>query len=248
MRGNTLQSRISKTRGGNFIPVFRQLPQGTLVVHRFRTAGQGFIVDEFLQIRESAVTAGVNVTLPVIAEAGSAAVFAGVSPDQAEGFLPGQTQAVKLLSGSQNVKALRAPGRCGPLRTTVSHGGTAASSAIGCAPLFSAGAPPVGLVSGEQSSRERRLCGSGAGHGNSGSPDTHAANAVWVAGPDRIFIWPSALSFSSYFQDPFSSPEYVRQVLWKKLPISLDIRLLFALWLGPEGALHEPTVQSGFRA
>ena len=42
----------------------------------------------------------------------------------------------ELPSGSQGVKALRAPGRCGLLRKTVSHGGTAANPEIVCTCSF----------------------------------------------------------------------------------------------------------------
>src|SRR2546423_14708192 len=59
----------------NFSPVFRLLPQGTLTLHSFRTATLRILIAEPEQIRESSITAGVNDTLPVIAKAGSAAVF-----------------------------------------------------------------------------------------------------------------------------------------------------------------------------
>src|SRR6266568_1264998 len=59
----------------NCFRVFRWLPQTRLVVHSFRTAGAGIFVDENFRIGESAITAGVNDTPPVIAQVGSAAVI-----------------------------------------------------------------------------------------------------------------------------------------------------------------------------
>jgi hypothetical protein len=48
--------------------LFLAFPQGTFVVHRIRTAYPTFFVAEISVMRESAVTAGVDVTLPVIAQ------------------------------------------------------------------------------------------------------------------------------------------------------------------------------------
>jgi len=96
--------------GLNLFHVFRYLPQATAIVHRFCTARPWFFIAANSRILESAITAGVNDALPVIAQGW----FCGSFP---EGELP---------SGSQSVQASRAPGRCGLLRT-VSHGGIATS-------------------------------------------------------------------------------------------------------------------------
>jgi hypothetical protein len=55
-------------------PVFRPLPQASLVVHSFRTAAVRFPIALNLEMREIAITAGVNVTQTVIGMVGSAAV------------------------------------------------------------------------------------------------------------------------------------------------------------------------------
>jgi hypothetical protein len=61
-----LQSVPASTR--NFPHFFRDLPQGTSVVHSFRTDVPRFFIDGQFGMRESAFTAGVDVTLPVIAQ------------------------------------------------------------------------------------------------------------------------------------------------------------------------------------
>jgi hypothetical protein len=62
-----LQGAPASTR--NFPHFFRDLPQGTSVVHSFRTDVPRFFIDGQFGMRESAFTAGVDVTLPVIAQA-----------------------------------------------------------------------------------------------------------------------------------------------------------------------------------
>jgi hypothetical protein len=51
-----------------FLRVFRALPQAILIVHRIRTAGARIVIAKRFWMRESALTAGVDVTLPVIAQ------------------------------------------------------------------------------------------------------------------------------------------------------------------------------------
>jgi hypothetical protein len=51
----------------DFPRVFRDLPQAILIVHRIRTAHLRFVIAKRFRMRESAFTAGVDVTLPVIA-------------------------------------------------------------------------------------------------------------------------------------------------------------------------------------
>jgi hypothetical protein len=58
----------------NFCRFFRHLPQGTRNLHSFRTAELQILIAERSRMREIAITASVNETLPVIAKVGSAAV------------------------------------------------------------------------------------------------------------------------------------------------------------------------------
>jgi hypothetical protein len=56
------------TPGPNFLRFFLYLPQAILIVHRFRTAGPRILIANQFQMRDIALTAGVTVTLPVIAQ------------------------------------------------------------------------------------------------------------------------------------------------------------------------------------
>jgi hypothetical protein len=62
--GNALR----RLPGANFLQVFRDLPQGTSIVHSFRTAVPRFFIDGQFGMSDSAFTAGVDVTLPVIVQ------------------------------------------------------------------------------------------------------------------------------------------------------------------------------------
>jgi hypothetical protein len=66
----------------NFARFFRQLPQTTFSVHSFRTAAKRFPIVESLQMSESALTAGVNVTLPVIAQGWFCGSFPESGPER----------------------------------------------------------------------------------------------------------------------------------------------------------------------
>jgi hypothetical protein len=55
-------------RRANFFHFFRDLPQGSFIVHSFRTDVPRFFIDEQFGMRESAFTAGVDVTLPAIVQ------------------------------------------------------------------------------------------------------------------------------------------------------------------------------------
>lgn len=119
-------------------------------------------------MRDIAITADVNVTLPVIAQAGSAAV------DESE-----------LLRGSQKRASVEGTPGVAASSETVSHGGTRSwSSAIrkqprlvrGCTRNLGKVEAALATALGFGQTRE-------SGRRQSG---IHAANAVWVAGPDRI--------------------------------------------------------------
>jgi len=108
-----------------FAPVFLGFPQGTFVVHRIRTAYPSFFVAEISAIGESAVTAGVDVTLPVIAQGWFCGSLRGWTAER----FPKRASVV-------GTRALRPP------QKTVSHSGTATSGRderrrtfeCGCAP------------------------------------------------------------------------------------------------------------------
>ncbi len=55
-------------RIADFPHFFRFLPQAIRNVHRIRTARVRIVIAKFFWMRESALTAGVDVTLPVIAQ------------------------------------------------------------------------------------------------------------------------------------------------------------------------------------
>ena len=86
-------------------------------------------------MRDIQITASVNVTLPVIAKAGSAAVGSRVRVQQAP--KPGWAGANREAAGRfPNVKALWVPGRCGLLRKRSRRTGPRPADAIDCgAPL-----------------------------------------------------------------------------------------------------------------
>jgi hypothetical protein len=85
----------------SFFHFFRHLPQGISTVHSFRTAAQRILIAERLQMREIAITASVNDTLPVIAKAGSAAVFLKPESEQAARLNLIKRRMDMLPSGSQ---------------------------------------------------------------------------------------------------------------------------------------------------
>ena len=79
MCGTSLGGKPGRARSWirypSFYRFFRRLPQGSLSVHSFRTVSLRILIAEREWMRDSAITASVNETLPVIAKVGSAAVF-----------------------------------------------------------------------------------------------------------------------------------------------------------------------------
>ena len=89
-----------------------------------------FAVDENYATRESAITAGVDDTLPVIAQGW----FCGGFPESRFRVVPqwrtrSRTRGISRRSGSQNVQALRVTPGVAASSETVSHGGTATGQA-----------------------------------------------------------------------------------------------------------------------
>src|SRR3954470_260517 len=191
----------------NYCRVFRLLPQGTLTLHSFRTATLRILIAEPEQIRESSITAGVNDTLPVIAKAGSAAVFqrAEVGPS-CKAWSNGKPEGYAA-ERFPNVKALGRPGRCGLLRErsrlarlrpvdAIRRGALSGAHALWSSGSDSNGPPSCGV-----------LDEAAPGHGL-GSPlrcqrvyvKFMRQHAVRVAGPDRIiFVVPQRTTKGRHF-------------------------------------------------
>jgi hypothetical protein len=119
--GDAVGSKPSR----NFCQVFRELPQGISTLHSFRTAGPRILIAEPEQMRESAITAGVNDTLPVIAKAGSAVVFqrAEVGTSR-KAWVNGKPKGYAT-ERCPNAKALWVPRALRPPQRTVSPSETA---------------------------------------------------------------------------------------------------------------------------
>ena len=120
-------------------PLFRALPQGTSVVHRFRTASPNFAIAEFCAIGESAFTAGVNDTLPVIAQGW----FCGSFPEskleaEPDGPLRAESKGISAEAVPKACKRCGHPGVAASSET-VSHSGTATIRVIGCKRAFGCG-------------------------------------------------------------------------------------------------------------
>jgi hypothetical protein len=126
-RGQRGESRASTSSLGarpDFLHLLRALPQAIRNVHRIRTAGARFLIAKFFWMRESALTAGVDVTLPVIAQGW----FCSSCPRICESRV--ERHAAE---GSQNVKAWRATRALRPPQKTVSPSETATEPArFGC--------------------------------------------------------------------------------------------------------------------
>src|SRR6185369_1812986 len=67
--------------------LFLSFPQGSLNVHRFRTAAARIPVAARNEMRESSLTASVDVALPVIVRGGSAASERNQLPAEPKGFV-----------------------------------------------------------------------------------------------------------------------------------------------------------------
>jgi hypothetical protein len=117
-------------------------------------------------MRESAITAGVDDTLPVIAQDWFCSSFPMACLEQAHGS--------GLLGGSQSVQALRVPGRCGLLRNGLALrdrnrrarlSASGPSGADAAADLDAAGQALLATFCGAQEAVRRRdsrsECGSG---------------------------------------------------------------------------------------
>jgi hypothetical protein len=106
--------RVTIARGrelfakSDYFRFFLVFPQTSPCVHSFRTAGTGFSVAQTFTMRDIAITAGVDITLPVIAQGW----FCGSSRGRAVERFPKRAS----VAGNPGVAASS---------ETVSHGGTA---------------------------------------------------------------------------------------------------------------------------